>query len=161
MESWEVQRPWFCFWIYNHKQEVTASRSHRATSFFCLRGGGGFELSSQRQSCTNVCCSFCPSLSGSLYFPNCSLCISLFSDGVSLPDHLILKPHWKLVLPHLQSYFLCQCFKKKMKLVVTYSSHFKDLYRYNENLNIWFQSYFEHFCSCTTGQTNVFLLDHW
>lgn len=37
---WEVQRPWFCFWTYNHKQEVPASQSHRATSSFCLQGGG-------------------------------------------------------------------------------------------------------------------------
>lgn len=38
-ESWEVQRPWFCFWTYNHKQEVTASRSQKAASFFCLQEG--------------------------------------------------------------------------------------------------------------------------
>lgn len=29
--------PWFSFWTQNHKQEVTASQSHSATSSLCLQ----------------------------------------------------------------------------------------------------------------------------
>lgn len=111
--SWEVQRPWFCFWIYNHKQEVPASQSHRATSSFCLLGG--VEPNSQRQSCTSVCCSC---IHFAAVTPALLLLLlplfAFFWNTVNLPSNRLIE---KLSLSHLRS------LKISVKLVGTHRSH--------------------------------------